>query len=228
MDFVVINTWSKDSTLRTGVKHGQLTSKTSTVYNICMKKLILASSSPRRKEIFSKLRLPFEVEVGDYEEDMTLPLSPAELAQTLSKGKAESVAKNHSDAIVVAADTFIVFGNKVLGKPKTAEKAREMLRMLRGKENNIITGVTIIDTGAKTTLTFDEITKVFMRDMSDSEIEGYVKTGEPLDKAGAYALQELGAIFIEKIEGDFFNAMGLPLATVARKLEERGIRLFQA
>lgn len=185
-----------------------------------MKKIILASSSPRRKEILSKLQLPFEVQVGDYEEDMTLPFPPVELAKFLSNGKAESVSKNNSDAIIIAADTFIVHENKVLGKPKTESGAFEMLKMLSGKENDIVTGVTIIDASTNKKISFHEITKVFMREISDEEINAYIKTGEPMDKAGSYALQGLGAIFINRIEGDFFNAMGLPLYRLAEELQK--------
>ena len=189
-----------------------------------MKPIILASSSPRRKEILSKLRLPFTVAVSDYEEDMTLPMPPAELAQYLSAGKARAVAKSHPDAIIIAADTFIIYGNHVLGKPKTEERAREMLRMLSGQENDILTGVTILDSSDNHHYSFSEITKVFMKVISEDTITAYIKTGEPLDKAGAYALQELGAILIDRIEGDFFNAMGLPLARLALELQKFGIR----
>ena len=191
-----------------------------------MKKIILASGSPRRKEIFAKLQLPFEVQTSNYVEDMGLPLSPTELAQFLSAGKAESVSKENLDALIIAADSFVIYQNKLLGKPKTEQEAVSMLKMLSGKENDILTGVTILDGSTGEKISFHEITKVFMRDISEKEIEAYVKTGEPLDKAGAYALQGLGAIFIKRIEGDFFNAMGLPLARVAQELQKFGVNIF--
>ena len=188
-----------------------------------MRTLILASSSPRRKEIFEKMRVPFEVVVGAYEEDMTLPLLPAELAEFLSKGKARSVAGQRPGSLIVAADTFVAHEDVVLGKPKTPERAVEMLRMLSGSEHHLISGVTILDTESEVERSFHQVTKVFMKELSDELIAHYVKTGEPLDKAGAYALQELGAVLVDRIEGDFFNAMGLPLARLIEELKAFGV-----
>jgi len=191
-----------------------------------MKKIILASSSPRRKEILLKTGLSFEIQESNYEEDMSLPMSPEDLSEYLSLGKAKSVADKNSDAIVIAADTFIVYEDKCLGKPKTKLLAREMLNMLNGKENNIITGVTIIDTTNNHIVSFHEITKVFMKQMSSETIEAYINTGEPLERAGGYSLQEKGAILVEKIDGDFFNAMGLPLNRLAEELKDFGINIL--
>ena len=191
-----------------------------------MKKIILASSSPRRKEILLKTGLSFEIQESNYEEDMSLPMSPEDLSEYLSLGKAKSVADKNSDAIVIAADTFIVYEDKCLGKPKTKLLAREMLNMLNGKENNIITGVTIIDTTNNHIVSFHEITKVFMKQMSSETIEAYIDTGEPLERAGGYSLQEKGAILVEKIDGDFFNAMGLPLNRLAEELKDFGINIL--
>ena len=188
-----------------------------------MKKLILASTSPRRKEIFAKLRLPFDVQESNYEEDMTLDMEPEQLAEFLSAGKAKAVAEKNSGAVIIAADTFIVYNHHRLGKPKTPEKAREMLRMLSNSVHEIITGVTIIDSDTKKSVSFHVTVKVTMSNLSPETIDAYVKTGEPLDKAGAYALQEMGALLVEKIEGDFFSAMGLPLRRVAEELKNFGI-----
>ena len=188
-----------------------------------MRKIILASSSPRRKEIFAKLRLPFEVQHSEYEEDMSLPMTPIELVEYLSLGKAESVAAKNPDAIVIAADTFVVFENKFIGKPKSESEAKEMLKMLSGKENDIITGVTIIDSQTKKQVSFHGISKVFIQELSDEIIDSYIKTGDPMDKAGAYTIQELGAVLIKKIEGDFFNVVGLPLKRLAEELKNFGI-----
>jgi septum formation protein len=140
-------------------------------------------------------------------------------------GKAKSVAKNNEDAIIIAADSFVVYGNKCLGKPKTESSAREMLNMLSGKENHIVTGVAIIDTANDHVVSFHETTKVFMKELSSKTIDAYIKTGEPLERAGGYALQELGAVLIEKIDGDFFNAMGLPLNRLAEELKDFGINI---
>ena len=191
-----------------------------------MKKIILASGSPRRREIFEKIKLPFEVQESNYEEDMTLKMLPEKLAEYLSAGKAKAVAEENIDAIVIAADTFVVYHNQRLGKPKTPERAKEMLEMLRGKEHDVVTGVTIIDTDSGQLFSFHETAKVFMDKLSPDVIDAYIKTGEPLDKAGAYALQEIGALLIEKIEGDFFNVMGLPLKRLVEELKNFGIKVL--
>ncbi len=191
-----------------------------------MRNIVLASGSPRRKEILSKLRIPFVIAESGYEENMGLKIDPIELAKHLSAGKARFIADKHLDALIIAADTFVVFGDQVLGKPKTEERAKEMLRMLNGKEHSIITGVTILDTGNNQESSFHGVTKVFMKEVTEDTIVAYVKTGEPLDKAGAYALQEMGALLIKRIEGDFFNAMGLPLAQLAHELQEFGVKVL--
>ncbi len=157
---------------------------------------------------------------------MNLQMPPIELAQFLSLGKAESVAKENPGTLVVAADTFIVYKNKLLGKPKTADKATEMLAMLSGQEHEVISGVTIIDGTTDKKASFYDVTKVFMRTISKEEIEAYVESGEPLDKAGAYGIQGLGGLFISKIEGDYFNVMGLPISRVAEALQKLGVKIF--
>ncbi len=184
-----------------------------------MKKIILASTSPRRKEILEKTRLPFSVEGSDYEEDMSLPLSPHELVKFLSLEKAKSVAKNHTDALIIAADTIVTFQEKVLGKPHTAEKAKEMLLMLNGKRNTVITGVAIIDTTSGRIDSFSDEADVYFKHLTESEIDNYIQSGEPLDKAGAYAVQGLGSVFIKKIDGDFFSIMGFPIEKIAESLK---------
>ena len=189
-----------------------------------MKKIILASSSPRRKEIFAKIGIPFEVQESDYEEDMSVNLPAGELAEFLSAGKANAVAKMNPDAIVIAADTFVVYDGRPLGKPKTEERAREMLEMLSGKEHEIVTGVTIIE--GRNVVSFHQETHVYMAVLSSAVIDAYIRTGEPLDKAGAYALQEMGALLVEKIEGDFFNAMGLPLKRLVEELRAFGVAVL--
>lgn len=196
------------------------------VYMI-MRKIILASMSPRRKEILAKTRLPFDVVASDYEENMSLALPPSKLAEHLSKGKAEAVAAQYPDAIIIAADTFIVFENQLIGKPRNAAHAIEILQMLRGKAHQVITGVTILDTASGNEKSFHDTANVYMKNITDETIRAYVATGEPLDKAGAYALQELGAVLIEKIEGDFFNVMGLPLSRLSDELQLFGVNVCQ-
>jgi len=188
-----------------------------------MKKIILASASPRRKQLLKQIGLRFKVEPSNYEENIRSALEPHELAQKISLQKAEVVASKHKDAIVIAADTFIVFGGQILGKPGTEKEARKMLKMISGKSHSVITGLSIIDTGKNKKLSKSVETKIHMRKLTPAEINAYVESKEPLDKAGAYAIQGLGAVFVEKIEGDYFNVIGLPLSALTEALKEFGI-----
>lgn len=190
------------------------------------RQIILASTSPRRKEIFAKTGLEFTVQASDYEENMDLPMPPHTLAEHLSRGKAEAVAAKNPEAIVIAADTSVVYKHHLLGKPKNEAHAREMLEMLSGKEHEILTGVTMIDVKNGKSVSFHQATKVFMKKYGAETIAAYIKTGEPMDKAGAYALQERGAVLIDRIEGDFFNAMGLPLGRLSEELEKFSIKVL--
>ena len=192
-----------------------------------MKKIILASASPRRREILKLTGLKFSVCAGSYEEDLDLPLRPRELARHLSSKKAEAVAKKYRNAIVIAADTFIVFKDRLLGKPRNEKDAEKMLTMLNGKSHSVITGFTIIDTGDNKTLSRSVSTMVYFKKLSREDIRAYVRTKEPLDKAGAYAVQGLGAVFVEKINGDFFNVMGLPLCVLSESLKKFGIHVLK-
>jgi septum formation protein len=191
-----------------------------------MKRIILASASPRRKELLEKLGLRFEVEPSNYEEDTPSGLEPHELARKISREKAKAVASKHRDAIVIAADTFIAFGDQILGKPHTAIEAREMLKTLSGQYHSVITGFSIIDTETEKTLSESVETKVYIKKLTRAEIDAYIKSKEPLDKAGAYAIQGLGAVIVEKIEGDYFNVIGLPLSALTEALKEFGINIL--
>lgn len=191
-----------------------------------MKKVILASSSPRRATLLSQIGLKFKIVPSNYTEDMTLRLSPKELVKKLSLGKTMAVARHHKNSIIIGADTFIVFRGKVLGKPKNPNDARRMLRMLSGKTNSVITGYSIIDTGTNKILSRAVETKIKMRKFSDKEINAYIRTKEPLDKAGAYAVQGIGGNLIEKIDGDFFGVIGLPLFEIIGDLRKFGVRVL--
>ncbi len=188
-----------------------------------MKKLILASSSPRRKEILELLGLSFDIIPSDYEEDMTLDMEPKKLAKHLSRGKAEDVAQKVNDSIVIGCDTFISLRGKVLGKPHTEEQATKTLKEISGNTLDVVSGLTVVDTDSNKSESIAQVTKVYIKELADQEIDSYVATGEPLDKAGAFAIQGLGAIFVEKIEGDFYNVMGLPLFSLAGLLKKFGI-----
>jgi septum formation protein len=191
-----------------------------------MKKIILASASPRRKELLEKIGLKFEVEPSDYAEDMPSGLSPGELAKTISLGKAKAVATRHKNTIVIAADTFIVFRGKIMGKPGTEAEARKMLTRLRGKPHSVITGFTVMDADSGKVLTESVETIVHIKNLTPEEVDAYVKSKEPLDKAGAYAIQRLGAVIVARIEGDYFNVMGLPLSALAEALKEFEIHIL--
>ena len=190
------------------------------------RKIILASASPRRKEILGKTGLKFSVDAGDYKEDMDLALKPRQLARFLSSEKAKAVAVKYASALVIAADTFIVFQGSLLGKPHTREEARRMLTLLNGRQHSVLTGFTVIDTRTGKKLSRSVETKVFFKKMTGQEIESYVKTGEPLDKAGAYAIQGFGAVLVKKIEGDYFNVMGLPLRSLTGVLRKFGVSVL--
>ncbi len=192
-----------------------------------MKKIILASGSPGRKGLLEQIGLEFEVDPSNYEEDMTLEMEPCELAKHLSLGKAKDVAQRHEDTIVIAADTFCVLGKEILGKPHTVENAKIMLQKLSGKAHSVITGFTIIDTATGKQVSKSVETKVFITNISEEDINDYVSLGEPLDKAGAYAMQHRGGIFVEKIEGDYFNVVGLPLLPVVLELKNFGINILE-
>ncbi|MBI4304122.1 MAG: septum formation inhibitor Maf [Chloroflexi bacterium] len=192
-----------------------------------MKTIILASASPRRRELLAKIGLKFEVEPSNDEEELTSALEPDALAKSLSLKKAALVAKNHRNALVIAADTFVVLEGQILGKPKTESDARKMLAAISGKQHSVITGFTIIDTGSNKVLSRSVATRVHIRKLTAKEIDAYVKTKEPLDKAGAYAIQGLGSVIVEKIEGDYFNVVGLPLSALAEALKEFGVKILK-
>jgi len=188
-----------------------------------MKKIILASASPTRKKLLIEAGFNLKIDPSNYEEDMSLSLDPKELAIYLSKAKAESVAIKYKEEIIIGADTFIVYENKILGKPITPDKAKEVLKMLSGKEHSAITGFTIIDTSSNNILSRAVETKVFFKNLIDEEIDDYVATGEPLDKAGSYAILELGEKFVERIEGSKTNVSGLPMDELIEALKKFGV-----
>lgn len=191
-----------------------------------MRRIILASASAARREILEKTRLKFEVVPSDYEGDMSLPLPPRKLAEVLSRGKAEAVAQKHKNAIIIAADSFVVFKGKYLGKPKDREGAKRMLAMLNGKCNSVVTGFTVIDSASGKSVTKSDETKIYFKKLTGREIDNYIASGEPMSKAGAYSMSHLGAVFVKKVEGDFWNAVGLPLSDLADVLKKFGVNVL--
>ncbi len=187
------------------------------------RKIVLASLSPRRRELLALTGLSFQVDAGDYEEKMTSHLPPRALARRLSRGKAAAVARKYANALIIAADTFIIYRGEFLGKPHTAKEAVRMLRILNGGTHSVITGFTILDTATGKMTSRSVETRVYFRKLSSREILAYVRSKEPLDKAGGYAIQGLGSLLIRRIEGDYFNVIGLPLAAVAQALKGFGV-----
>ncbi len=183
-----------------------------------MKKIILASTSPRRQELFAQLNMPFECVASSYEEDMTKDLPPEELVQELALGKAEDVAVKYPDAIVVGGDTVVVFGGKVQGKPRDAANAQTILRSYSGQCVAIITGIAVVS--SKSTATKAITSNVCLKQLSDEEIDDYIATGEPMDKAGAFAVQGIGRKLVERIEGDLDAIMGFPIEEARRMIAE--------
>lgn len=178
-------------------------------------KLVLASASPRRRHLFSLLNLDFEVRPSDVKEPEDSDLPPAGFAGFLSALKARDVASGLTDCLVVGADTIVILDEKILGKPKNPQDAISMLESLSGRTHEVITGVTLIHVGLEgieLEKTFHVSTKVAFSPLDRDEIEAYVKGGSPMDKAGAYGIQDdYGAFFVESIQGDYYNVVGFPL-----------------
>lgn len=179
--------------------------------------LILASGSPRRKEILDQMGLIYTVDVSDADESFTA--EPAQMVCELSSRKATAVAARHQAAIILAADT-LVFSDRVLGKPQNASDAKRMLSLLADSWHKVYTGVTLLNTKTGRLIRRADCTRVHFAPMTPKEIDAYVATGEPLDKAGAYGIQGMGGMFIDRIEGSYSNVVGLPMALLREMLAE--------
>ena len=177
--------------------------------------LILASASPRRKELLGLFHIPFEIRVADIDETMDHTKPPFDEVARVSRLKALAVERQ-ADDIVIAADTIVVCEDKVLGKPKTEAEAAEMLSLLSGRDHQVMTGMTVLRGSEWETVT--EVTDIHFRPLSNKEIRAYVATGEPMDKAGAYGIQGGAALFAEKMVGDYYNVMGLPVCRLGQIL----------
>ena len=178
-------------------------------------KLILASQSPRRQELLKLFRRPFVVEAADVDEKMDDSQPAASEVARVSRRKAEAVAREQED-VVIAADTIVVCDGQILGKPKSTEHAVQMLTMLSGRAHQVMTGLTVVRGNAVVNCT--EVTDLWFRKLSRKEIEDYVATGEPMDKAGAYGIQGGAALFVQRLEGDYYNVMGLPVCRLWQML----------
>jgi septum formation protein len=199
--------------------------------------LVLASASPRRQELLRNAGIPFTVQPADIDETPRAGEPPRECAERLAREKALAVWRNRPSDLVLAADTIVVVDEIILGKPVNGDDAARMLRLLSGRVHRVTTGVCLVGALASKAArhsderpraekeelrTTSETTLVSMSELSDAEIRGYVATGEPMDKAGAYAIQGMASRWIPRIEGDYSNVVGLPVALVYRMLRERG------
>jgi septum formation protein len=185
--------------------------------------IVLASSSPRRQWILRQIGIPFIVMPSRVDEEVGLQEKPLELVRSVAVEKARDVARRLVEGIVVGADTVVVCGEGVLGKPRDQEDAAAMLASLSGRAHQVHTGLAVLDVASGRELVEVETTVVHFRRITRSEIDRYVLTGEPLDKAGAYGIQGMGALFVDRIEGCFYNVVGLPVARLYAMLREFGL-----
>ena len=187
-------------------------------------RLILASGSPRRRELLTQMGYSFEIIVPDVDEDVSG--HARDVVGILSRRKAEAVAREQDHGIVIASDTLVSLNGQALGKPHDAQDAHRMLRLLSGKTHEVFTGVTIIDAASGKRETQVVRTGVIFREVSDEEIHAYIATKEPMDKAGSYGIQGRASIFAEALHGDYFNVMGLPLCRLTRILRQFGVSVL--
>ena len=191
-----------------------------------MAKIVLASGSPRRQELLNRIGITdFDIRVPEAEETYPEGLTPQQVVEHLSRKKADAaMALCHGDEIVITADTMVFLDDQRLGKPADEADALRMLTALQGRHHTVCTGVTVRQ--GDRSLTQCETTEVYFRTATERELLGYIATGEPMDKAGAYGIQGIGSLLVEKINGDYFNVMGLPVLRLSRMLAEFGISFF--
>jgi len=187
--------------------------------------LVLASTSPRRISLLKQLGVPFEaVDPGDVENSVAL--DPVAHVRDHALSKAEAVAAKYPDRLVIAADTIVVLDGRILEKPRNMEEAKAMLRVLCGRIHTVVSAVALVERDRGLSDLRIEETKVGMKKLTEEEIEAYVATGEPMDKAGAYAAQGIGAVIIERVEGCFYNVVGLPMSLLYDMLKDAGVDML--
>jgi len=188
--------------------------------------IILASNSPRRRDLLRQIGLDFSTDPADVDERVLPGEKPDVYAIRVALDKARVAARRTGNAIIIAADTVVVMDDSILGKPNGPEDAKRMLTLLSGKMHRVLTGLVIMETASRKTISKTSVTKVWFRNLSGHEIEAYVASGEPLDKAGAYGIQEKGAILVSQVEGCFYNVVGLPIALLGELLHEFGVDIL--
>ena len=194
-------------------------------HNNQVKPVILASNSPRRKDLLRQIGVDFSIDPADVDESVLPNESPEGYAVRVALEKARVAAARAGAGIVIAADTIVVLNDEILGKPVNAEDAERMLTLLSGKAHSVITGLAVMDAATGRALTRTSLTRVWFHSLSQQEIASYVATGEPLDKAGAYGIQERGAVFVERVDGCYFNVVGLPLSLLMGLLRDMDIAI---
>lgn len=185
-----------------------------------MKSVILASTSPRRQELLKLIVPDFKIKASNYEEDNTLTNNPEELVLYHSLNKAKDVAKNYSKGLIIAGDTVVAYNGKILGKPHTQENAKKILEMIQNQKVDVITGLAVIDAKTGKTIQRAEYSAVFLKPMSTQDIQNYIETKEPLDRAGAFDIEGHGAKYIKETAGDDLNTRGMPLKTLKEMIDE--------
>ncbi|RTE08037.1 Maf family protein [Paenibacillus whitsoniae] len=193
-------------------------------------RLILASSSPRRQELIQSFGLPYIIRVSDADETVAQKMSPAQFVETLSLRKAATVrdmlSVDERHGVIIGSDTIVVLQDEILGKPVDEKDAHRMLKALQGNTHQVYSGVACVDAATGRHIVSHSMTHVRMKPMTDEQIDRYIATGEPRDKAGSYAIQGIGATIISGIEGDYFTVVGLPLALLSDMLLEFGIAVL--
>ncbi len=191
-----------------------------------MSKIILASNSPRREELLKQLGLSFTIVPSKIDEESYADLEPEVMVQELAGAKAQEVAELVEETVVIGADTIVLVEQHILGKPRDQEEAFQMLWQLQGKKHRVLTGLAVYDTKSGRLLVDYDQTEVYLRKMEEREITAYIGTGEPMDKAGAYAIQGLGGIFVEGLVGSYYTVVGLPIHKLVLMLKEFQIKVI--
>lgn len=195
-------------------------------------RIILASNSPRRKELLSQIGLNFEITPSDFEEN-SVDMPPEELVQHFAYMKAKDIfdklkqsKEQQEDTLIIGSDTIVYLDNIIMGKPQNEQEAFSMLKRLSDKAHYVMSGLSVFQLSSGKSITEYEVTRVKIKSLSDKEILNYIRTGEPMDKAGSYAIQGIGSIFVEGIEGCYFNVMGLPIFRLCRIFEHFGVAML--